>query len=141
MIVKYYTYTDPITSSISKNIGWEIETTVFNKHISTVGETLTPISQENVTSTYVVKPHYSDTKEVTKEEYAALDVSGESTRAKLRRQRNETMVAVQLERETLPKPVPETIDQYLARFASVNADVADKKITPQQAMVQLLATK
>lgn len=85
--VRYYKIHDLVSKTETKDLGWTVTTDFMNVHKIWDKESNTwdIIEEKPSKSVYVLNPPEADAVEITKEQYDALDTSGESERIKVRR--------------------------------------------------------
>lgn len=82
LTIYYYKFTDPKTGLLTKNVGYKLITSVSTGHYkqNDSGE-MAIVKQEDKESIFQVHPKAKDKEAITKEEFDALDISGESISA------------------------------------------------------------
>ncbi len=87
--LKYYSYTDADSGKTSKDVGWIGTISNFDVVVQVQQGIPVILKNEPVESAVSRVPSGQDVKEISVDEYNKLDVSGESDRAKARRQHAE----------------------------------------------------
>lgn len=75
--IKYYSYTDRVTGTFSKSVGYEEQKETKRIRIREVNSKLQVTINESKIRTIVSKPKGDNVKELSKDDYDKLDVSGE----------------------------------------------------------------
>ena len=104
-VIKYYSFTDPATGLISKDVGYEDTREVKNVQIREINGVLTLTKNEVKEVTHVKKPKYAGLREISKEEYDKLDVSGEHEFLTKQRKRSEHNVSGSATKDFIEKTV------------------------------------
>lgn len=120
--IKYYSFVDLVTGTMSKDLGWEETKEGQSIEIREVKGKLT-ITKDEVTSLALKRvPNGSRLKELTKEEYDKLDVSGEHPYLTQKRERTEKSL----------EEKPKSAEQDYAELAR-----GDRKIDAKALLKQL----
>lgn len=84
--IKYFSFIDPITGGTTKDVGYTQSREVTKVLSKKLGDNPVVIeSQQTVTRTVIVAPPEEDLSELSKEDFYALDTTGESETVKIRR--------------------------------------------------------
>lgn len=116
LVIKYYTFIDPYTKTISKDYGWSTSNKVRKLKIK--GEDI--LQDEEVDVAHEVVPRYTGLQEVSKAEFDATDVKGESATVQLRREAKQLRLEKLLEEAGKPAKNPLTTEQIRQKFVAAH---------------------
>lgn len=127
--VRYYKFTDPISKTITKIVGWEIIKDVLNAEVIIQDGKLLPVRQSVEQSNYKVLPRVADLEQIPKDVYDKLDTTGESLFYQELRDRRETAIARYIDRFR-EEPKKPTVEEHLAKVEALNDKILKGEITP-----------
>ena len=131
LVVKYYTLTDPITLTASKDIGYTYDKTVYTVDVQRVEGIPTIITDTEADVAVEVFPKFAPYVLVNKATYDAVDTTGESETLKDLRRIKTLFVEKYLLAQTLPPPpAPDKTLGELYQYLMQQADAGSVPAAP-----------
>jgi len=97
----YFKLTDPLTGTVTKDIGWRVTKVQKRIHKKKIGNEWVVTKDEDVPTTYLRGVKELDAVEISKREYDAIDTSEESKTIARRRKSKEETLELFLEKEEI----------------------------------------
>lgn len=86
LTILYFSYSDPVTGKLTKGYGYEVTKKLQNLVMKVIKGSAKLLKHEEVSKEDRIVPRVDNLQELTKEQFDALDVSGESLTSALARE-------------------------------------------------------